>query len=211
MWRVCCYSQPVYLHVCECSIWVCTPGLGTMNKKTPGEAVVRTSSLGGVPGTSWSHAHRHHPEQLSSAPLALWTWPLLTKTEWREMAPCQCLGHIWTNEEQRRASEQRREVLVWSRVSSLGQSHQGWLAACLSLQTSPFEGKSFPTRDHYLVAEMAPWWSRIVECRTSEHAAQAPGGDVPTMGTQHPWDLHVGMMSTVISEFWIFCQGRVCS
>lgn len=150
-------------------------------------------------------------EQLSSAPLALWTWPLLTKTEWREMAPCQCLRHIWTNEEQRRASEQRREVLVWSRVSSLGQSHQGWLAACLSLQTSPFEGKSFPTRDHYLVAEMAPWWSRIVECRTSEHAAQAPGGDVPTMGTQHPWDLHVGMMSTVISEFWIFCQGRVCS
>lgn len=90
--RVCCYSQPVCLRVCECSIWVRTPGLGTMNRKTPGEAVVRTSSLGGVPGPSRSHAHRHHQSSLALLLSHSGTDPCLQRQNGEKWLPTNASG-----------------------------------------------------------------------------------------------------------------------
>lgn len=136
MSRLCCYLWPIYLCVCERSIQVCAPGLGTMKKKKKDtrKSHCENQQPRGVTRPSRSRAHRLHHSSL-----ALLVSPYRidpdTKTDWREGAVCQCLGHIWTNQEPWRVSEQRGVGMGWG----------------LRFKADPFEGKFFPTRDHYLV------------------------------------------------------------
>lgn len=182
-----------------------------MNRKTPGEAVVRTSSLGGVPGPSRSHAHRHHQSSLALLLSHSGTDPCLQRQNGEKWLPTTASG---TSGQMKSREEPLNRGEKFQR--GVGPAVQGsptkasWRLASLyrlhHLKANPFPPEIItqwlkwpPDGPEQLSVTLLNMQHRLLEVMSPPW--------VPSI----PETYTLGMMSTVISEFWIFCQGRVCS